>query len=52
MALSSEVAVSLAFGLFMAIVALIAIWQIAHYAAHGRRGMSALIHHSISVGRG
>lgn len=33
MGMSREVVVETAFGTFMAIVALLALWQVAHYAA-------------------
>ncbi|KIX03236.1 uncharacterized protein Z518_06788 [Rhinocladiella mackenziei CBS 650.93] len=37
MALEAEVTVSVVFGIFMAIVALIALWQVAFYAARAVR---------------
>ena len=37
MALGTDVTVSIVFGLFMATLALIALWQVAYYAARGLR---------------
>lgn len=37
MALGAEVTVSVVFGLFMAILAIVALWQVAYYAARGFR---------------
>jgi hypothetical protein len=38
MALGAEVTVSIVFGILMAVIALLAIWQVAHYAARGFLG--------------
>ena len=37
MALGADVTVSVVFGIFMAIISLLALWQVAHYAARGLR---------------
>ncbi|OAP58074.1 hypothetical protein AYL99_07164 [Fonsecaea erecta] len=37
MALNADVTVSIVFGVFMAIIALVGLWQVAHYAARGLR---------------
>ena len=39
MALSSEVIVTLSFGIVMAVLATMALWQVAHYAAGRSRRM-------------
>jgi hypothetical protein len=37
MRLGAEVTVSIVFGVFMAIIALLGLWQVAHYAARSLR---------------
>jgi hypothetical protein len=45
MALSSDAVVSIVFGIFMAIVAILALWQVAHYASRGFRMSTAFAFH-------
>ncbi|ETI27626.1 hypothetical protein G647_00075 [Cladophialophora carrionii CBS 160.54] len=37
MGIGAEVTVSIVFGVFMAIIALLGLWQVAHYAARSLR---------------
>ncbi|EXJ73089.1 uncharacterized protein A1O5_04238 [Cladophialophora psammophila CBS 110553] len=58
MALVPDVTVSIVFGVFMALVALLGLWQVAYYAARGRRALNwkhdseggANVQHSLSLG--
>jgi hypothetical protein len=43
--LSNEVIISLVFGIFMAIIALLALWQTAYYAARSMRGLHLSLYH-------
>jgi len=44
-ALPSDAIISLVFGIFMAIIALLALWQTAYYAARSMRGLHTPLYH-------
>ena len=44
MTLGAEATASIVFGIFMAIVALVALWQVAHYAARSLRSENMLLY--------
>jgi hypothetical protein len=44
-ALPSDAIISLVFGIFMAIIALLALWQTAYYAARSMRGVHTPLYH-------